>query len=90
MAEKDAKRKRDTWTRDETDCMLELVEELDIISRLDTKKFKSKDIWDSLVPLMQEKGFEKTSKQIQYKYGNLKSKHYYYFIKFLDSFLFGD
>lgn len=72
--EEQKKRSRDSWTQEQTDLLLQLVKEKDIIRKMDTKRYRKENLFNDLVPIFREKNIEKTGKQIREKYDNLKSK----------------
>lgn len=64
------------WTDAETRTFLELITEKNILSIIDGKKHRHIEIFQMLVPEMQEKNYAKTAEQMKLKLKKLKATYF--------------
>lgn len=69
-------RKGPNWGEKETRVFLELCLENQILHLMDGRKHKHVDIFRSLVPEMEKRGFFKTAEQMKLKLRNLKQNYF--------------
>lgn len=74
---KKTKKRRNPWGEVETREFLKLLRENKIIKKLDGKEHRKLPSYEKLVPLMKEKGYTRSAKQMIDKYSNLRSKFNY-------------
>ncbi|KYQ46675.1 hypothetical protein ALC60_14323 [Trachymyrmex zeteki] len=67
-------KKRESWETDETRYFLKLMRERQVMKSLDGKRFRAVDIFNSLESSLNEKGYIKTSKQMQTRFRTLRRK----------------
>lgn len=66
--EPNKKRKRDTWAQSETDDFIYLIKEKNIIQKMDTKKYRSDNLYDELASEMQKKTGPRTASSVKTSY----------------------
>lgn len=69
-------KKGTNWTDAETRTFLELVTEKSILNIIDGKKHRHTEIFQMLVPEMQEKCYTKTAEQMKLKLKKLKAAYF--------------
>jgi len=67
-------RRRDVWLHHEITTLLTLLREKQIADLMDSKIFRTSDIFKSLENDMNKNGIMRDAKQIQIKYKSLKRK----------------
>jgi len=67
-------RRRDVWLHHEITTLLTLLREKQIADLMDSKRFRTSDIFKSLENDMNKNGIMRDAKQIQIKYKSLKRK----------------
>jgi len=67
-------KKRESWEIEKTRYFLKLMRERQIMNSLDGKRFRADDIFKYLESPMKEKGYNKTSKQMQTRFRTLRRK----------------
>lgn len=75
MTEKGKKRVRDVWSNEETDFLLQIIKEKNILDVLDAKKYRRDSLFEKeIVSEFDKKNYKKNLGQIIDKFDNLKSK----------------
>lgn len=67
-------KKQDSWEIKETRYFLQLMRERQVMKSLDGKRFRADDIFKYLESPMKDKGYNKTSKQMQTRFRTLRCK----------------
>jgi len=67
-------KKRESWETEKTRYFLKLMRERQVMKSLDEKRFRADDIFKYLELPMNEKGYIKTSKQMQTRFKTLRRK----------------
>ena len=67
-------KKRKSWETEETRYFLKLMRERQVMKNLDRKRIREDDIFNNLESSMNEKGYTKTSKQMQTRFRTLRRK----------------
>ncbi|XP_039311911.1 uncharacterized protein LOC113005003 [Solenopsis invicta] len=68
-------RKRESWETEETRYFLQLMRERQVMKSLDGKRFRADDIFKHLELPMNEKGYNKTAKQMQTRFRTLRLQY---------------
>ncbi|KAK4883090.1 hypothetical protein RN001_006409 [Aquatica leii] len=66
--------KREAWEVEETQFLLPLIREKQILKALNGKRFRAADIFQHLEEPMHERGYHKNGKQMQTRFKTLRSK----------------
>lgn len=67
-------KKRESWDIAETHYFLNLIQERQVIRKLDGKRFRADEIFKHLEELMAERGYNKNCKQMQTRFRTLRRK----------------
>lgn len=67
-------KKCENWEAEETRYFLQLMRDRQILKSLDGKRFRADEIFKYLESPMNEKGYNKASKQMQTKFRTLRRK----------------
>ena len=76
-------RRRDIWLHHEIMALLSLLKEKQIADLMDSKRFRTTDIFKSLENAMNKKRIIRDAKQIQIKFKSLKRKYRLYINKLI-------
>ncbi|XP_032686615.1 uncharacterized protein LOC116851387 [Odontomachus brunneus] len=68
-------KKRESWETEETRYFLKLIKERQVMKTLDGKRFRADDIFKHLELPMNEKGYNKTSKQMQTRFRTVRLQY---------------
>lgn len=71
--------KRDIWSYDETQILINIIKEKNILKIMDNKRFRIAEIFKSLENDMKSKGYCRSAKQIHIKFKALKPKYKFKF-----------